>query len=781
VQEGTVLFELFKALDRAAAYNPNDQVAPAAVLWTDKDRQWEPLAPRLREALPQFLTLGPYNPKEKIGPAIWLKCMIARTLPEADWPEDTVPILYLPGVSRHELRAVEDCPRELQPLAELRYRGVWFTQENTKDWTVYAFLTSKRGGLGLDVAPTNGTREAILNALTKLADTLVAELRGRRLHAEDFRELLQPDLVRQLLRWLDAPKEMQESWTPEEWQAFCGACRERYSFDPEKDGQLVGAEKLGSCEGPWEHVWHRFAEAPAAYPHLPELLQRAKPEDESGLFFHRECWPQLNERGEQELREELLRLESLAPDAAAEELEKLESKHGERRAWVWAKLGQAPLAEALEPLALLARATRKPLGGESSEAMATTYAAEGWQADAAALEALALVKNPQDVKAVKAAIRAVYKPWLESGAERFQELVREGYPEGRGAFSKALAEVEPGTCILFADGLRLDLSKRLRQALEGAGLVVKENRRWVPLPPVTPTAKPVASPVADLITGEGVDGVEFRPVVRDTGQPLTVDRFRKLLVDRGFQVLGSDETGDPEGRAWTEYGEIDRRGHDEGWKLARRIGEEVGGLVDRIRGLLDAGWREIRIVTDHGWLLLPGGLPKVEMPHYLVESRWTRCGMLKPGSKVELPTAPWHWNSDVTVVLAPGIGSFRANTEYSHGSLSLQECVVLDLTAHPGQPDSSMATLESLRWVGLRCRVQVTGAGPGWQVDLRTKAADPDSSLAKDRKAKLVELEGETSLIVRDPDYEGMAAYVVLLDPEGRVVTKRNTTVGGET
>jgi len=769
VQEGTVLFELLKALNRTAAYNPNDQVAPAAVLWTDKDRQWEPLATRLREALPQFLTLGPYNPEEKIGPAIWLKCMIARTLPEADWPEDTVPILYLPGVSRHELRAVEDCPRELQPLAELQYRGVWFTQENTKDWTVYAFLTSKHGGLGLEVAPTNGTREAILNALTRLADTPVAELRGRSLHAEDFRELLQPDLVRQLLRWLDDPKATRGSWTPEEWQAFCGACRERYSFDPERDGELVGAEKLGSCEGPWEHVWHRFAEAPAAYLHLPELLRRAKPEDESRLFFHRECWPQLNERAEQELREELLRLESLAPDAAAEELD-----------WVWAKLGQAPLAQVLEPLALLARATRKPLGGESPEAMATTYAAEGWQADAAALEALAFVKNPQDVKAVKAAIRAVYRPWLESGAERFQELVREGYPEGRGAFSKALAEVEPGTCILFADGLRLDLSKRLRQALEGAGLVVNENWRWVPLPPVTPTAKPVASPVADLITGKGVDGVEFRPVVRETSQPLTVDRFRKLLVDRGFQVLGSDETGDPEGRAWTECGEIDRRGHQEGWKLARRIAEEIGGLVGRIRGLLDAGWHEIRIVTDHGWLLLPGGLPKVEMPHYLVESRWTRCGALKPGSKVDMPIAPWHWNSDVAVVLAPGIGSFRANTEYSHGSMSLQECVVLDLTVHPGQPGGPIATLESIRWVGLRCRVRVTGAGPGWQLDLRTKAADPDSSLAKDRKAKPVELEGETSLIVRDPDYEGTAAYAVLLDPEGRVVTKRNTTVGGE-
>jgi len=31
----------------------------------------------------------------------------------------TVPIIYLPGVSRMTLRATEDCPHELKPLAEL--------------------------------------------------------------------------------------------------------------------------------------------------------------------------------------------------------------------------------------------------------------------------------------------------------------------------------------------------------------------------------------------------------------------------------------------------------------------------------------------------------------------------------------------------------------------------------------------------------------------------------------------------------------------------------------
>ena len=776
----TVLAGLIAALQRSGEYNAQDQTAPAVILWTDKERQWEPLAPRLRRTLPQFLTLGAYEPGERTGPAIWIKCVIARALPGAGWPDDAVPVLYLPGVSRHELRAVEECPRDLQALAELQYRGVWFTQENTKDWTVSGFLSSKRGGLALDVVGDGATREAILHALSKLADTPVAELRGRRLRAADFQALLQPDLVKQLLRWLDAPAATRQGWTAEEWQAFRGACRERYGFDPEKDGELAGAEKLGGREGSWDPVWQRLVEAPEAYPNLPELLRRAKPRDENNLFFHRECWPQCNEAAENELRSGLDRLASLAPDTAAAEIEKLESLHAERRGWVWAELGLAPLARALEHLALLARATRTKLGGESPTAMATAYATEGWRADAAVLDALAGVSKAADVAAVKVAVQAVYTPWLEAGAERFQDRVRETAAQPYNPAPKATPEVGPGTCIVFADGLRLDLGKRLRAALEAAEFLVEESWRWVPLPPVTPTAKPAASPVADLVTGEGADGEQFQPSVRATGQPLTIDRFRKLLAERGFQDLHGDDPGDPAGSAWTEHGEIDQRGHGEGWKLARRIAEEIAGLVDRIRDLLDAGWREIRVVTDHGWLLVPGGLPKVDMPQYLVESRWTRCGTLKPGAKVDLPTAPWHWNPEVRIVLAPGIGSFQAGTEYSHGSLSLQECVVPNLVVRAAQPRGPAATVESVRWTGLRCRVQVVGARAGWQVDLRTKAGDPASSLAKDAQPRPVAPDGDASLVVDNPDHEGRAATVVLLDPEGRVAAKHNTTVGGE-
>jgi len=75
----TFLSTLAFALVRAGEYNRNDQVAPAAVLWPDQERQWETLLPLLRARLP-LLTLGEYNPDTRTGPAYYLRCLIAGTL-----------------------------------------------------------------------------------------------------------------------------------------------------------------------------------------------------------------------------------------------------------------------------------------------------------------------------------------------------------------------------------------------------------------------------------------------------------------------------------------------------------------------------------------------------------------------------------------------------------------------------------------------------------------------------------------------------------------------------
>ena len=778
----TIFDALLDSLAKATEYNHNDQVSPVVILWTDKDRQWEPLAPKLRESLPHFVTLGDYKPDKKTGPAIWLRCMIARTLPEADWAEDVTPIVYLPGVSRQELRAIEECPVHLSPLAELQYRGVFWSQKSAKDWTISAFLQSNDGGLGLDVARDQDTLGAMGRAVVRISETPIDAFQGRRLEASDFHALLTPDPAKAMLSWLNNPKATQAGWTAEEWQAFAVQCRKDYGFDPKTDGELAGAERLGMREGVWETVWSRFVESPKQYPDLPGLLDRATPSPEGQLFDTQslpESWPRFNREDEDKLRVALTATASQSPHDARNHLKKLEKAHNERRGWVWAALGDASLACALEHLTELAKAAESPVAGSSPDDMANSYAESGWKADAACLMALSAVNRAEDVSAIEAALRAVYLPWLEAAAEQFQKCVdKHPLPDHR---TMKVEKPKTGCVVVFVDGLRFDVGQLLGMAVEQHGWEVSSGHSWAAIPAVTPTAKPAVSPIADLLSGKHhADTPGFCPGIESDDKVLNIDRFRKLLTNHKIQVLRGAETGDPSGRAWTEVGRLDSRGHDEGARLARLIDDEICQVIDRLRGLFEAGWREVKIVTDHGWLLMPGGLPKSEMPAYLTESRWSRCALIKEGSKPDVHQAPWHWNPFVRIAIAPGVSCFKAGQEYAHGSLSLQECLTPTLLVRTSASEAPQASIEEVKWINLRCKVTVETSGDGVRVDIRTKAADGDTSLLVDKKPKSVDAKSTVSVAVDRDDELGSAAIIVLLDANGTVITKRNTIVGGE-
>jgi len=341
--------------------------------------------------------------------------------------------------------------------------------------------------------------------------------------------------------------------------------------------------------------------------------------------------------------------------------------------------------------------------------------------------------------------------------------------------------VEIGSCLLFADGLRFDLAQRLSAAVEERGLRVSQTRRWSALPSVTATAKPAVSPIAGEIHGKGLPD-SFSPDVRATGQTLTTDRFRKLLKEAGYQVIASGELGDPgatKARGWCEAGKIDRRGHDLEIELAGQVAGEIEHLADKITDLIDAGWRSVRVVTDHGWLLMPDGLPKHDLPHYLVESKWARCANIKGESKPGTPTAAWHWNSAAEFATAPGVTCFSAGHDYAHGGVSLQECLLADLTIEPVRDASGPApTIKSAEWYGLRLRVTVEPADGTLLVDIRQKANSAETTLAF--STKHLDGDGKAGLFVEDEDLAGTAAIVVVVDADGRVLTKLPTTVGGD-
>lgn len=763
---------LLDALRRVSGYNRNDQEPPAAVLWTDGERQWEPLLPRLRDAV-SLLTLGPYDPATRTGSSYWLRCMIARTLPEDVLAPDIVPIVYLPGVSRQDMRAVEDAPTALQPLAELQYRGILWTHRNGRDWSPAGFLQSEEGGLGVEVGTDLATRESIARTLLKLADEPLDRLRREApLRTPFFDTLLHPDEVRNLLQWLNEPDAYRRASDGNGWASFRALCRSKYGFDPQTDGEVTAARLLGERDGAWEVVWRRFRESPTLYGSIPGLLRAAHPTQVTFPLWHRsDSWPQENEDLETALRAALLSLADSTASEARAVIGDLETEHGSRREWVWSELGHAPLAHALRHLVTLADETERPVVGASVHEIAGRYAADGWKADLAFLDALASVEQATDAAAVKAASRALYRPWLEVGADALQAAI--GTAVEAGFVSPPLEPIDPGTCLLFCDGLRYDVAYRLGEHLSKSGH--ESAIRWRPaaLPAVTPTAKPAVSPVAgDLGPGTGFD-----TVVKGKGTKVTAEVLRRLLTEAGYQVLKGADLGDPSGCGWTEMGTIDSYGHEYGWKLASHLVSAIRALEERIAALLAGGWTQVIVITDHGWLLLPGDLPKVTLAEQLTEVRKGRCARLKPLADTDALTVPWYWDSDVQVAVAPGIACYEAGREYEHGGISPQECVVPVITVRRQaamMPDVSIA---GVRWKGLRCVVTLEGGSTDVSVDLRTKPRDPGSSLVVSPKAP--DSDGAVSLLVPDESCEGETAMVVVLSAEGSIIAQMPTIVGG--
>jgi hypothetical protein len=85
------------------------------------------------------------------------------------------------------------------------------------------------------------------------------------------------------------------------------------------------------------------------------------------------------------------------------------------------------------------------------------------------------------------------------------------------------------------------------------------------------------------------------------------------------------------------------------------------------------------------------------------------------------------------------------------------------------------AKIDQIKWIGLRCRITVSGQTTGCQVDLRDKANDAATSLTS---PKPVAADGSVALIVENDEREGSATILVLLDKTGTVIDKMPVTVG---
>jgi len=765
----TVLDHLIDSLRRAAIYNRHDLAAPSVVLWTDGERLWSKVFPLLRDAMPELLMLAPEIGDARTGPSTWLRYQLAR----GDWQQ--TPVVYLPGIARHAFRGAAGFPEAARHLFALQFQGQFWSQVNGKDWTPSAFLSSAEGGLGLDLARDHATLESVGAQLAQVLRASPESLAGRRLEAADFHGLAASDAVGLLLEWMAAKDGKHDDWPAERWAGFKALCKPQFGLDPDKDGVITAVEKLVAGGGIWDQVWKRYRESHKAFAGVRKALDLAQPKD---LFdAANERLPAANRQQQDELRAGLAGLAGVAKAAALAKLKGLCEQHAPRAQSLWADLGEAPLAQAAVHLKTLTAGIAAGHLGHDWDSLAAGYVEHGWRVDVAAWRAFAAVRDAPDLEAVTAALRAVYLPWLETLAEQVQGWAA-SYPMATAA-SSPLFEPTPGTVLAFVDGLRCDLGRELDAVLTDQGLTVEFATCWSALPTVTATAKPAWRPLANALVG-GALPEGFEPQIAETGKDLKTQTFRNLVAKLGWTWLEPSSIGDPSAAAWTETGTFDHDGHSLGARLAWRLEDELRAVALRVRDLLHAGWQRAVLVTDHGWLLLPGGLPKVELPGHLTQSRWPRCAVPQPGAQHGFKELPWFWGGGHSVVFAPGISAFKTGVEYSHGGLSPQEALTPMLTVTAGKQAVQSVEIASAEWKGLRLRVQLTGGFAGTVLDIRTKPADAGSSVLDPERSGLPPgADGSAALLVTDDKHEGAAAVLVVIR-EGQVVAKQAVTIGGD-
>lgn len=764
----TVRQQLLDALQQAGSYDSNTLDAPIALVWTDEAEQWAGVVADLREHR-LIVTLGAYNPDDMQGPAYWIRSVITGEL-LVDGSPGGLPIVYLPGVSRSDLRAIAEIDPALAPVAGLQHRFEWFGHPNGKDWTITSLFANKEAGFGLSVASDQPTARGLVAGIGQLLDVPLAQLGNKHIDADYVNGLLNPDPVRALLNYIDDPARSRASMDASAWAAFTQQARNDYAFSPASDGELRGAHLLGQAKNGWASVWERFQQNPHDYPNIADRLRAARPDEL--LPEPASAWPQENEAHEDQLRARLLDLPNLHATPARTEIQRLENQHRERRKWVWSQLGHAPLANALEHLALVAQLTKPAVQGGTVDAIADRYSEDGWRVDQAALNAIAEAPSGPAREAVARALDAIYRPWMHDEAVALQLAI--GPEANTGRYTAADAPtVAKGDAVVFIDGLRLDIAHRLEARLESIGLHTDLTTGFAALPTITQTAKPVLVPIdqTQLAAGEQLDARRA-----PDGPSAGVDVLRSLMATAQIQVLVGDDVGDPSGTAWTETGEIDRRGHALGVDLVDELDNQIGRIADRVRELTVAGWQRVTLVTDHGWLLLPNGLVKNEsLPVAVTVKRKGRCARVKPGAHLETPTVPWHWDNDVRIAVAHGITCFEAGKTYEHGGVSPQECVVPRLVVTASATMASTVSLDELIWRGLRLRAVVTGLPDGAHVQLRETVGDPNSILVE--HTDVTQASGQFTWFVPD-DHEDETAHLVVVDADGRILLQRTTTVG---
>lgn len=765
-----VIEALHKYICDAGKYNSNSELPPKVILWPDGERLFEKCIPLLLKEIPELLIYGKYKPEDRTGPAIWLRCAVAKTV-VVELPDDKIPIIYLPGISRDDLH-VERKIDEIKPLIPLQYMGKFFSQRSAKDITPLALFSGK-DYLGLSVVEGNDTRDALRAAIDIALEQEVNDLKNISLDEAYFNKMITGgDPLNIVLGYIDCETDYFENKNDIEKQAIVNTFENQFKFNPLREGRFRAAELLAKHESiEWKNVWNHYLLSYTRFNNIEKVI-RSCSSYSTPLIGGKEYegWPQYNDEQESELLQQLKALQDKTKSDIYKKIDSLYQDHKERLDYIWAKKGESPILNALVSFKQICDFIRNNSFGSTLNEISHFYQKDGCEIDFLVIQILSNLNKDEHKKLFNNLLKIVYVDgYLDVLTQKFQEVAKEdNYP-----YKEIVCNYSKDTCILFADGLRYDLAKHIATSLD-LNYQVEENPTWVPFPSITQCGKYAVSPVVKELAG--LEPEDFSPCIKDNATPVTNTNFKTLLEAKGWQYVENASIKEKD-FGWYPFGDLDNLGHKLGDNLPSQIESKISEIETKIHELLNAGWTTVILVTDHGWLFVPGNMPKCKTTPVMLDSHKDRYSLVQAGENSGYPQVPWSWNKEYQVATPNGIGSFVDGKVYSHGGLSLQECLTLQLTISKKEVNKGHTlSIKNIKWKGMACTFEIEGCYQGLYAEIRISPADEKTAVSS--KKNPYDEDGYTRLIVTEDNLDGKKAFIIITDDSKQLLYQHEVIIG---
>jgi hypothetical protein len=296
---------------------------------------------------------------------------------------------------------------------------------------------------------------------------------------------------------------------------------------------------------------------------------------------------------------------------------------------------------------------------------------------------------------------SLYTHWIKISAGHFSfVLTKRGNLDGLTrvpAVQEAAAGVwkaqsqERPRAVLFMDALRYDLAMAAGDLLRKSGFRVSVRPCLAGLPSKTEVGMSLLLPEcvfqAEVREGQMV----LKHQEKDLGKKENRLDYLRACMGEGLkaislQDLSAGKIKELGAKILVVFSrDIDADGEAKGLGLLKDVEKEITELVQKVKLLVQTGYHEVHVLTDHGFLLSSSeDTIKWEKPQGArVCDR--RFAVVEKSVGTDLPAISLPWDDDYWLVLPPAGTVFKApgQLEFLHGGASFQEMVIPHIHVEP--------------------------------------------------------------------------------------------------